>query len=157
MNQRRDRVLFWYLIAIQAVCAQIILWTGLPVYRRLLHGESGSATTGQFALAITTVVLMQAGHWVSLQMKPRLQFPRRVVLGHVLIFVGELSLFFVSALAVVAVFDRGFTDFAVWKLCILAAMLFSMCSYKYQVTELGKQLIESESEKTPARIRRFIA
>ena len=41
---------------------------------------------------------------------------RNVVLGHVLVFIGELSMFFVSALAVVILFDRGTElGFVLWK------------------------------------------
>lgn len=142
----RDRTLFWVLIFIQAIGCQIILWTGLPIYHRLLAGGSQGATDVQLGLAVFALVIMQLGHWTSLRLKRRLRFPRRVFLGHVLFCVGEFSLLFSSALAILVMFDR-FEEvrFNVWNMVLLAAILFSVCSYKYQVGTLGVELIEGKS------------
>ena len=36
MNSSRNKILFWCLIAVEAAGSQVILWNGLPIYRRLL-------------------------------------------------------------------------------------------------------------------------
>jgi len=142
-----NRTLFWLLIGLQAAGSQVILWFGLPLYHRLLAGGRGSATDLQLGMATLAVVMMQSGHWISMRLQPRLRFPRRVILGHVLFCVGELSLFFINALAVVVAFDRfNEVQFNVWKFALLAGILFSVCSYKYQVGSLGEQLIKGESD-----------
>ena len=72
---------------------------------------------------------MQVAHWLAFRLRPRLQFRRNVLLGHVLVFIGELSLFFVSALAVVILFDRvAELDFVLWKILLLVAILFAVSS-----------------------------
>ena len=69
------------------------------------------------------------------------------MLGHALMFIGELSLFFINALAVVILFDRSAElEFVLWKVLLLVAILFAICTYKYQLSELGGSIIEGEPE-----------
>ena len=133
----------------EAAGSQIILWKGIPVYRRLLSGGTQGGT-GDFVWAIVAVVLMQVGHWLAFRLKPRLQFRRNVLLGHVLLWIAELSLFFANALAVVILIDR-FTDlqFVLWKVIVLLAILFAICCYKHQLAGIGDLMIESEFETVP--------
>jgi uncharacterized membrane protein YwaF len=99
---------------------------------------------------VVAVLLMQVGHWLAFRLKPRLQFRRNVLLGHVLVFIAELSLFFANALAVVILFDRmGELEFALWKVIILLAILFAICCYKHQLAALGDLMIESEFKTVP--------
>ena len=151
MNSSRDKVLFWCLIAAEAAGSQAILWNGIPIYRRLLSPGTAGAGSQDFALATIAVIVMQVAHWVAFRLQPQLRFRRNVFLGHVLVFIGELSLFFVNALAVVILFDRGAElDFVLWKLLLLVAILFAICTYKYQLSTLGESLIEGH-DSDPAR------
>ena len=68
-----------------------------------------------------------------------------MLLGHVLVFIGELSLFFINALAVVILFDRGAElELVLWKILLLVAVLFAICTYKYQLGKLGESIIEGQ-------------
>ena len=149
MNSSRDRLTFWCCIAAEAMGSQIILWKGIPVYRRLLSGGT-QGSTGDFVWAIVAVLLMQVGHWLAFRLKPRLQFRRNVLLGHVLLWIAELSLFFANALAVVILIDR-FADlqFVLWKVIVLLAILFAICCYKHQLATVGELMIESEFKTVP--------
>ena len=150
MNRTRDRVLFWCFLAAEGVGSQIILWKGIPIYRRLLSDGAQGAGTSDFVWAVVAVLLMQVGHWLAFRLRPRLQFRRNVVLGHVLNYIGELSLFFANALAVVILFDRmGELHLTVWKVIILMAILFAVCCYKHQLETLGDLMIESEFKAVP--------
>ena len=105
------------------------------------------AGSKDLALAAVVVIVMQVAHWVAFRVRPRLRFGRNVFLGYVLVFIGELSLFFVSALAVVILFDRGAElDFVFWKVLLLVATLFAICSYKYQLEKLGDSMIEAQPD-----------
>ena len=150
MNRARDRILFWCFLAAEATGSQIILWKGIPIYRRLLSAGTQGAGTGDFVLAAVAVLLMQVGHWSAFRLKPRLQFRRNVLLGHILICIAELSLFFASALAVVILFDRmGELHFTLWKAIILLAILFAICCYKHLLSGIGDLMIESELKTVP--------
>ena len=149
MKNLRDRVLFWCFLAVEAAGSQAILWRGIPIYRRLLlPGTQGAATT-DFAVAFGAVIAMQIGHWGAFRLQPRLRFRRNIVLGHIVVSIAELSLFFINALAVVVVFDRmGELQFVFWKLLILAAIIFAVCCYKYQLGTLAEAMIQGEKEIT---------
>jgi Na+-transporting NADH:ubiquinone oxidoreductase subunit NqrB len=145
MNSSRDKILFWCLIAAEAAGSQAIVWNGIPIYRRLLSPGMEGADSRDFVLTTLVVIVMQVAHWAAFRLRPQLRFRRNVFLGYVLMFIGELSLFFVSALAVLILFDRGAElDFVLWKILILVAILFAICSYKYQLTELGESLVEAQ-------------
>jgi hypothetical protein len=63
--------------------------------------------------------VIQIAHWLAFRLRPQLRFRRNVLVGHVLVFIGELSLFYINALAVVILFDRGAElDFVVWKILL---------------------------------------
>ena len=90
---------------------------------------------------------MQACHWPSIGLRRRIDFRRNVVLGHVLIWIGELSLFFSAALATLIVFDRyGEVEWLWWKVLIMAAILFAVTSYKYQLMSIGEAMIEAREK-----------
>src|SRR6187549_794622 len=138
MNSSRNNILFWCLIVTEAAGSQAILWNGLPIYRRLLSPGTEGAGSKDFVLTTIVVIVMQVAHWLAFRLRPRLRFRRNVFLGHVLVFVGELSMFFVSALAVVLLFDRDMElDFGLWKILLLVAVLFAIFAYKYQLSKLG--------------------
>ncbi|RZL89659.1 MAG: hypothetical protein EOP82_18725 [Variovorax sp.] len=149
MNATRDKILFWCLIATEAAGSQTIMWDGMPIYRRLLSPGTQGAESTDCVLTAVVVIVMQIAHWLAFQLRPRLQFRRNVLLGYLLVFIGELSLFFVSALAVVILFDRGAElDFVLWKVLLLVATLFAICSYKYQLGKLGESIIDGPPDAT---------
>src|SRR5262245_3347579 len=150
MNRARDRILFWCFIAMEAAGSQITLWKGIPIYRRLMSSGTQGGGSEDFVSAVVAVLLMQVGHWLAFRLMPRLQFRRNVLLGHVLVYIAELSLFFVNALAVVILFDRiGELQFTLWKVIVLVAILFAICCYKHQLAVLGELMIESEFKTVP--------
>ena len=75
------------------------------------------------------------------------------MLGHVLLCVSEVSFFFVSALATVAMFDHWRrSQFVFWKLMLLASALFAFFCYKRQLASVGDALLETQpgdAGKTP--------
>ena len=80
----------------------------------------GSGTPEDFAFAMFGLAVMQSAYWYARRLQPRIWFRHRVVLGHVLLCVSEVSFFFVSALATVAMFDHWRrSQFVFWKLMLL--------------------------------------
>ena len=149
MNPSHARVLFWSLLVAEAAGSQTIMWHGLPIYRRLLLPGTEGASARDFVFTAIVVIVMQIAHWLAFRLRPRLQFRRNILLGYLLVFTGELSLFFVSALAVLVLFDRSAElDFVLWKVLILVAALFAIFSYKYQLSKLGDSLIEGQPDAT---------
>ena len=147
MNVARDRTLFWCLVAGQAAGSQFLIWALAPLYHGIRTGAIQGASGMHFALALAAVAVMQVCHWPALRLRRNVQIRRHVVLGHVLVWIGELSLFFCAALATLIVFDRfGEVEWLWWKALALAAMLFAVTSYKYQLMSLGERMIEAEPD-----------
>ena len=147
MNPSRDKTVFWCLLAVQAAGGNIILWKGIPVYRRLLTPGPQGADFGTFALALGAVFFMQVGYWLAFRIQQRLRFQKNVLLGHMLLCLGELSFFFANALAAVILFERLEEVVLVpWKLVVLAAILFAVFCYKHQLETLGERMIEGEPD-----------
>jgi hypothetical protein len=146
MNSSRDKILFWCLIAAEAGGSQAILWNGIPIYRRLLSPGTEGAGSKDFVLVTIVVIVMQVAHWAAFRLRPQLRFRRNVFLGHMLVFVGELSLFLSMPWPWSSV-DRGAElDFVLWKILLLVAILFAICTYKYQLGKLGDSIIEGQPD-----------
>ena len=106
MNSPASKARFWCAIIAQVVGAQLFFWDALPDYRELTAGEVVVGTPEDFAFAMFGFVVMQSAYWYARRLQPQIRFRHRVVLGHVLLCVSEVSFFFVSALATVATFDH---------------------------------------------------
>jgi hypothetical protein len=62
MNASRNKILFWCLLAAEAAGSQVILWNGIPIYRRLSAGTEGAGSTN-FVWAAIVIIVMQVAHW----------------------------------------------------------------------------------------------
>src|SRR5881394_2449005 len=106
MNGSASKALFWWAIIAQVAGAQLFFWDALPDYQELTEGAVVVGTPKDFAIAVFGLVVMQSAYWYARRLQPQIRFRHRVVLGHVLLCVSEVSFFFVSALATVAMFDH---------------------------------------------------
>ena len=147
MNGSSTKALFWGAIIAQVAGAQVFFWDALPDYRELTAGEIVAGTPRDFAVAVFGLVIMQSAYWYARRLQPEVRFRRRIVLGHVLLCVSEVSFFFVSALATVAMFDHWRrSQFVLWKLMLLAAAIFAFFCYKRQLASVGDTLLETNAE-----------
>jgi hypothetical protein len=145
MNVSSTKAVFWCAIIAQVTGAQVFFWDALPDYQELTAGEVVVGTPGDFAVAVFGLAIMQSAYWYARRLQPKVQFRRRVVLGHVLLCVSEVSFFFVSALATVAMFDHWRrSQFVFWKLMLLASAIFAFFCYKRQLASVGDALLEAQ-------------
>ena len=123
----------------------MFFWDALPDYRELTAGEVVVGTLKDFALAVFGLVVMQSAYWYARRLQSQVRFRHRVVLGHVLLCVSEVSFFFVSALATVAMFDHWKrSQFVLWKLMLLASAIFAFFCYKRQLASVGDAPLEAQ-------------
>ena len=140
-DARRERWQFAALVAVQMAGAQVTLWTGLPVYRRLMTDSPVGASGSELLLAIAAALVAQASYWLARPLQARLEFGQRPVLGHFFLFLGEASFLFASALAAVVLFERSAQpQFVAWKVLVLVAILFAAFCHKHQLETLGRRL-----------------
>ena len=147
MNGSETKARFWWAIIAQVAGAQVFFWDALPDYRELTAGAVVVGTPKDFVLAVFGLVVMQSAYWYARRLQPRIRFRHRVVLAHVLLCVSEVSFFFVSALATVALFDHWKrSQFVLWKLMLLASAIFAFFCYKRQLASVGDALLEAQPE-----------
>jgi hypothetical protein len=150
MKASSNDILFWCLLAVQFAGNQLILLGGLPIYQRLLTPGGHGVSTWEVTIAIAAVIVMQAAHWPATRLRQTLRFRRNVILGHILNWLGELSIFFTAALCTIIAFNRfGEAPLALWKLSGLAAITFAVSAYKYQIMSVGAALIEGDRGAEP--------
>ena len=147
MDGPASKTWFWCAIIAQVAGAQVFFWDALPDYRELTAGGQVIGTPKDFAVALFGLVIMQSAYWYARNLQPRIHFRHRVVLGHVLLCVSEVSFFFVSALATVAMFDHWRrSEFVLWKLALLVSAIFAFFCYKRQLASVGDALLEAHPE-----------
>lgn len=135
--------MFWCAIIAQVLGAQVFFWDALPDYRELTAGAAMVGTPRDFMVAVLGLVMMQSAYWYARRLQPEVQLRHRVVLGHVLLCVSEVSFFFVSALATVAMFDHWKrSEFVLWKALLLVSAIFAFFCYKRQLASVGDALLE---------------
>jgi hypothetical protein len=147
MNGFSTKARFWWAIIAQVAGAQVFFWDALPDYRELTAGDVVVGTPKDFAVAMFGLVVMQSAYWYARSLQPQVRLRHRVVLGHVLLCVSEVSFFFVSALATVAMFDHWRrSQFVFWKLMLLVSAIFAFFCYKRQLASVGDALLEAHPE-----------
>jgi hypothetical protein len=142
-DQARQRMYF-LLLAFEAAGAAVILWHGLPLYRRMLSAEVEfqQADTRIVIWAIIGMVLIQTSYWTStFKVFPQLSVPRHVFAGHAALFLARLNFVFVSSLFAVVVFSKPVDlEFVAWRAAMLVAVLFSMFCFSLELERLSKRL-----------------
>ena len=104
------------------------------------------ASPEDFAVATLGILVMQLGYWPARRLQFQMHFAHRVILGHILLCVSELSFFFIAALATVAVFDHWKeSQFTLWKFIFLSAATFAFVCYKRQLATLGDAMLEQQA------------
>src|SRR5213075_901753 len=138
----------WLLFATESLGALIILWHGVPIYRRLLMGVTNEqAGANVFLWASIGVTVIQVSYWIRLQCFPPPRFKRRLILGHAIQFLGRLSFVFIGGMFGVVFFTRFHElEFSAWKVSVLLAVLFSMFCYTLELERLGKAFWEAQTE-----------
>jgi hypothetical protein len=72
----------WLLFATESLGALIILWFGVPIYRRLFMGVTNEqAGASVFFWASIGVTVIQVSYWIRLRCFPPPRFSRQLVLG----------------------------------------------------------------------------
>ena len=151
MQRLRDHLVFWCLLAVQVVGSYVLIWTWGPTYHRLISTGTMTTSPKQFGVSLVAIGVMQAAYWPAHALKQRLQFRSNVLLGHIMICIGEFSLFFAAAVTTVVLFDHFRESPRIpWKLAVLALTLFAVSCFKYQLMSVGEKLIDLAKRQVAA-------
>jgi hypothetical protein len=133
------------LFALEVAGAIIILWHGVPIYRRLLEGAFVQGTDlAVIAWAIVGSLLIQIPYWIStLKVFRLLAVPRHIFAGHALMFLARLNFVFVGGLfSAVVIVRAADLEFVAWRAALLGAVLFSMFCFSIELERLGNRLLD---------------
>jgi hypothetical protein len=151
MERSRDHIVFWCLLAVQAVGSYVLIWTWGPGYDRLISTGAMTTSPRQFGISLIVVGVMQAAYWPAHALKQHLRFRGNDLVGHTLITIGEFSIFFAAAVTTVVLFDHFRESPRIpWRLAVLALTLFAVSCFKYQLMSVGEKLIDLAKSRVAA-------
>jgi hypothetical protein len=149
-NFLRDaRTIYLMLLAVQIIGAMFLIVTVLPDFRQvaLYPGQQLPYMRGDDFGLIVALVIMQGAYWVRLQRVPIPYQGSSVILSHIFLFLGRLSLIFGGALFAV-VFFRHLPELGpsadAWLMArrgvLLVGMLFVLFCFTLELERLGAAL-----------------
>ena len=135
---------YWLLLAVESTGELIILWQGIPPYRRLVLGqafEDGRLPTSFLVWLLTGATLIQIGYWANRPLEFELHSRRYAVPGHFVAFFGRLNFIFLSGVFATTFFVQfDVVNFSIFGTIIMSATLFSVYCYTLELERLGRGL-----------------
>jgi hypothetical protein len=155
-NVLRDaRTVYLALLAVQIAGAMFLITTVLPDFRQLAlyPGEQLPYLRGDDFALIVALVVMQSAYWYRLQRVPIPFQGSRIVLSHILLFLGRLSFIFGGALFAVVFFRHvpvlglsADTLLLARRGLLLAGMLFALFCFTFELERLGAALGSNQQD-----------
>jgi hypothetical protein len=155
MSNRKLRAAYLLLLAIQIAGALFIVWRELPDFRQLVlnPGTQLPYLRTDDSSTLGTVVVMQAAYWFRLCCVPIPFSDARMILSHILLFLGRLCFIFGGSLFAI-VFFRHLPELEahadIWLMArrgvLLVWFLFSLFCVTLELERLG-HAFEGDQQK----------
>jgi hypothetical protein len=136
--------LYWGALATEIAGAIVILWQGVPIYRRFLTGITDQKAGGEVILSVVlAAVAIQVSYWWATTIFPSVKVRRSVILGHLAMFLARLNFVFAGAMLCVVMYVRSSEiEFSLWRFVVLIVALFSIFCCTLELERLGRRLNE---------------
>jgi hypothetical protein len=145
-RQHRPTFMFWVLFSIQIATAAVVLWNGVPFYRKLLLSQQGS-DPGLYTTAVICTVIGLLAYWGIVPLRDNVKLRANQIAGHLIQFVGRLVFTFAGGMFSVVFYVKfNDLDIQVWKLILLMGILFSLFCFTTQIEWLGRKLTEVKQD-----------
>ena len=123
----------------------LILWDGLPIYRRLFVLER-LATVEDVVILWIAVIAIQTSYWHTLRHAPPFELSPRPFVGHVVVFLSRLGFVFASSLFALVVYRYpNALEFSPDRVLLFALILFSVFCATRHMESLGNLLLKGSS------------
>ncbi|HEY1251429.1 MAG TPA: hypothetical protein VGH97_09585 [Thermoanaerobaculia bacterium] len=142
MQRSRKRLAYWFLFAVESAGMGVILYAGVPVYRRLLDEPIESHPAQKILLPILFVVaVMQTCYWVKRPLRPTFASISHPLLAHLLMFFSRLSFIFAAGLFSLTLYRR-LTDLreSLPGVTVLLLATFAQFCYARELDILGQRV-----------------
>ena len=138
--RRGSTAQFWLWLLVQTIADTIVLWNGIPFYRRLLlAGQQFDPPL--YLIAALCSIAGQVGYWSAMLIRHSVVLPRSTVASHIFQFLARLNFIYASAMFSVVFFVKfDELDIRPGKIVLLVAVLFSMFCYSSLLEWIGKAL-----------------
>jgi hypothetical protein len=149
------------LLVLELCGAGIVLWHGVPIYRELLAGNFNRAEPLVRLWVTIATTLIQIGYWLRYLHQTSPSLPRRVLMGHILMFLARLNFIFTGGVFSAVFFVRfDQVKFSLSGTGLLLLILFSMFCVTLDLERIGQtfltppegasgRFLESISEQKP--------
>jgi hypothetical protein len=125
--------------------ATVVLWHGVPIYRELLAGNFNRAEPIVRLWVTIATALIQIGYWLRYLRQPSPSVPRRVLPGHILMFLARLNLIFTGGVFSAVFFVRfDQVKFSFSGTGLLLVILFSMFCVTLDVERIGVAFLKGK-------------
>jgi hypothetical protein len=135
-------LLLWFAFASQTIGGSIILWRGVPLYRKFIAGESADPPQWQlYAWAAVAFTLVHPAYWWMLGSTPPALSKPHPLLGHIVQFLGRAAFIFVAGMFGTIFYVRfGDLGLAWWRYAFVLTMLFTMFCVSRTMERVGAAL-----------------
>jgi len=137
---------FPVLFGVQTIGAIFLFWDAVPVYREILADPAAhEAQPEHLVWAVSSIVLMQAGYWISHRINPPLPRYSNALIGNVILFLARMSFVFATSLFGF-LFIRQEPGFHIpaFRYIVTLGGLFSLYCYVQELERLGRALVGRE-------------
>jgi hypothetical protein len=133
------------LLVLELCGATVVLWHGVPIYRELLAGNFNRAEPLVRLWVTVATALIQIGYWLRYLHQASPSVPRRVLIGHALMFLARLNLIFTGGVFSAVFFVRfDQVKFSLSGTGLLFLVLFSMFCVTLDVERIGAACLKGE-------------
>jgi hypothetical protein len=153
MKRATRRLLYWSLFAVETAGMALILYDGIPIYRRLMSEPLENRPARHVLVPVLCVVaVMQIGYWFKGRFRPTFAPMSHPLLAHLLLFFARLSFIFAAGLFSLSLFRR-LTDLSesLPGVVVLLLATFAQFCYARELERLG-QLVDRTTANTPSEL-----
>ena len=144
---------FSALFGVQTIGAAILFWNAVPLYREILADPAAhEAQPERLIWALSSIVLMQAGYWISHQINPPLPQYSNALIGNVILFLARMSFVFAtSVFGFIFITQKPGFDIPAFRYAVTLLGLFSLYCYVQELERLGRAFVGREKRPEPTR------
>ena len=141
---------FPILFAAQTIGAIILFWNAVPLYREILADPAAHELQPEnLALALSSIVLMQAGYWISHRINPPIHSIAKAFIGSVILFLAhELRVRHIR-FRVCVYHAKARLPYSGLPVIVTLGGLFSLYCYVQELERLGRTFAGREKRPEP--------
>ena len=136
------------LFGVQTIGAFILFWNAVPLYQQIIASPASHESRSEHLVwALSSIILMQLGYWISDRVRPQLPQLTNAPLGHITLFLARMSFVFAtSVFGFLFITQKSGFELTPFRYAVTLLGLFSLYCYVQEVERLVKAFLGSERE-----------